>query len=113
MSAVIEMVHRLQAHGIEFRTVGEKLRIGPPLALSPEDIELLREHKAEVIAYFQQQCLLSCAPCTCPPSLVCLKLFSDGCEKCGSVRCYLCLGCMRARRIALELNQPGQDMQSE
>jgi hypothetical protein len=44
------LVAELHARGVELRAVGDRLRYKPVSALTPADVEVLRKHKAAVIA---------------------------------------------------------------
>jgi hypothetical protein len=54
------LVETLRARGIHLRAVGDRIRYRPASALTPEDLETLRQQKAEVL-----KLLLSTTP---PPS---------------------------------------------
>jgi hypothetical protein len=49
VTAVV-LVETLRARGVHLRAVGDKIRYRPISALTPEDLEALRQHKAEVLA---------------------------------------------------------------
>ena len=44
------LVAELRARGVELRAVGDRLRYKPASALTPADVEVLRQHKAAVLA---------------------------------------------------------------
>jgi hypothetical protein len=44
------LVETLRARGVHLRAVGDKIRYRPISALTPEGLEALRQHKAEVLA---------------------------------------------------------------
>ena len=48
---IAALVDRLRALGVELVPVGDRLRFRPADALTPEDLEALRQHKYEVIAF--------------------------------------------------------------
>jgi hypothetical protein len=43
------LVEALRARGIQLRVVGDRLRYRPAAALTTDDLEALRQHKAEVL----------------------------------------------------------------
>jgi hypothetical protein len=50
VTAAFELVARLQARGVDLRPDGADLVIRPAGAVRPEEVEALRQHKAEVLA---------------------------------------------------------------
>ena len=51
----LQLLTDLRRRGVEFRSEGDFLLYRPQEALTPQDVDLLRQHKTELLGYLRQQ----------------------------------------------------------
>ena len=66
MTPAAVLVESLRARGVELRAVGDRIRYRPASALTPDDLEALRQQKAEVLSLLSPKM----SPLTLDPTTV-------------------------------------------